>query len=108
MAETARKPQLIPAAWTAADLAQSDRWEYRLSLSEIAELDAALSVAKSRRLTDRTLTRADFPLPTLASTLGRMLRELEDGTGVMLVRDLPVMRWGQVDSQLVYAGFGVH
>jgi len=108
MADAARKPLHIPAAWTAAGLAKSDRWEYRLSPSEVAELDMALGVAKSRGLTDRTLTRAAFPLPTLAPTLGRMLRELEDGCGVMLVRGLPVMRWGQTDSQLVYAGFGVH
>lgn len=83
-------------------------WIYRLSAQEITELDAALAGVKTRRLSIPSIRRADFPLPTLAASLAAIQRELESGGGVMLIRGLPVARWGQADALLVYWGLSVH
>jgi hypothetical protein len=108
MTEICPTPLRIPAAWTAAEMANSTRWIYRMTDADVAELDAALAGVKARRLGVPKITRADFPLPGLAPKLAAMLRELESGSGVVLMRGLPVARWGEADSMTVYWGIGTH
>src|SRR5882724_2697761 len=97
MTRICRAPLDIPAAWKAADLARSTRWTSRFDDADIAELEVALAHVKARKLTIATMTRDEFPLPTVAAKLAAMLDEIENGTGVMLVRGLPVARWGLAD-----------
>jgi hypothetical protein len=54
------------------------------------------------------LTRDDFPLPTLAAAIPAWRAELSGGRGFLLVRGLPVARWGDERSALVYWGLGQH
>lgn len=108
MADIRRTPLQIPAAWTAAEMAKNTDWVHRVSSAEIAELDAAISAVKARSLGIPDIRREDFALPTLAPKIARMQKELEEGSGAMLIRGLPVARWGQEDSLLAYWGIGVH
>jgi hypothetical protein len=52
--------------------------------------------------------REDFALPTLAPAIAGWARELQHGRGFMLVRGLPVARWGDERSALVYWSLGQH
>ncbi len=108
MTEILRSPLLIPAAWRPADMAASTGWIHPLSATEVGELDAALERLEQRALTVDTLTRADFPLATLAARLERVRAELVTGSGVALIRGLPVKHWTEEQSMLVYAGIGAH
>jgi hypothetical protein len=108
MTEIRRTPLRIPAAWTAAEMARTDAWVRRFDAAEIDEIDAALAAAKARGRTAENLTRADFPLPTLGPACADLRREVESGCGVMMLKGLPVGRWGEADSLVVYAGIGVH
>jgi hypothetical protein len=96
-----------PAAWRGADLARDpEAWTHTLHPDQIEELDAARR--RTRGLSLGSIRREDFPLPGLAPTLARWKRELRDGRGFLLVRGLPVARWGDEDSARVFWGLGQH
>jgi len=103
-----RAPLVGPAAWRGAELAARGDWMVTLTPAQIAELDAALAHVKSRGLRLAALRREDVPLPTLAATMAGWRRELADGRGFLVVRGLPVERWGDADASLIYWGLGLH
>ena len=108
MATMTAQPLEGPAAWRGADLARSTDWIWPVSAAAVAELDAALQGVKRRGLAWRDIRREDFPLPGFARTLADVQRELEDGRGVVLLRGLPVERYGEDDLRALYFGIGVH
>lgn len=97
-----------PAAWYGQDLANSDQWIREFTPTEIEELEAAASAVLASGKARTALTREDFSLPTLASSTREWLRELADGRGFMLLRGLPVERWGDDLASLAYLGLGLH
>ena len=54
------------------------------------------------------ITKADFPLPTLAPKLARICDEVLDGRGFALMRGLPVERWSIREAATAYFGIGTH
>ena len=54
-----------PADWRGADLRASTDWIHEFTSDEIAEIENALCAAKVRRAPLNTLTKEDFPLPTV-------------------------------------------
>jgi hypothetical protein len=101
-----REPVGGPAAWRGDALARRDDWIVRLDAAAIAELERARDVA--RRVDLAAMRRADFPLPTLATTIRGWSRELAEGRGFLVVRGLPVARWSEADAAVVYWGLGLH
>jgi hypothetical protein len=73
----------------------------------VADLDRALAAVRQRGLTV-PFAREDFPLSSFVARLADLRREVEDGSGVVLMRGLPVERWGLDGSRLVYWGIGAH
>ena len=105
----AHEPIRGPAAWLGAELARRpETWTHPLGAAEIEELDAARRSLRPRRLPLGAILPEDFPLPTLAPALTNWSRELRDGRGFLLLRGLPVERWGDEDSALVFWGLGQH
>jgi hypothetical protein len=104
----ARTPLGTPAAWRGADLAGRSEWIVQLSAEQIDELDDARAQARDRGLDLHRITRAEFPLPTLAPVIDRWAAELASGRGFLLVRGLPVERWGDEDAALVFWALGQH
>ena len=49
-----------------------------------------------------------FPLPTLGPELARLTRDLIDGRGVVLIRGVPVDRYGKERASWIYWGVGMH
>jgi hypothetical protein len=103
-----RAPIEGPAAWKGSALARSEEWVFRMSAAHVAELQLALDTAHSRGLTLANMRREDFPLPILAATIAGWRQELMQGRGFVLVRGLPVSRWGEEASSIVYWGLGLH
>jgi hypothetical protein len=104
----ALEPIAGPAAWRGAEMARCDDWQVRLGAAQIAELERALAGARATGRRLEALRREDFPLPGLAAELAGWRRELRDGRGFLLVRGLPVGRWGDADAALVFWCLGLH
>jgi hypothetical protein len=97
----ATPPLSGPHVWTSKALLSSPNWGWRLSETHVAELDAAVSHAQSlAELTytasgkPENLTPEQFPLPTLGAEIAALADELEHGTGAVLIRGVPVDRYG--------------
>lgn len=103
-----RKILTGPAVWMGADVQNSDKWVYRFTGNDIAEIDAAYRHALDAGATLATLTKEQFPLPGLRPVLDRLLLELEDGTGLFLLRGVPVERYTKDDLRFIYWGIGLH
>ncbi len=103
-----RRPIECAAAWRGADIAGDDSWMVRLSEPDVAEIESAVAHAKSLGGALATTGRGEFPLPTLAPRIAEWARELRDGRGFVLLRGIPVKRWGEADASLAYWGIGQH
>jgi len=97
-----------PSAWYGPAIAGRSDWIEFLSPDELAEIEAA-----SRQFADadrdwETLNRDEFPLPVLSRRLARILDEVLNGRGFVLLRGLPVERWGRRLSARAFFGLGLH
>ena len=81
-------PVTGPACWTGAELRQRDDWVHTLDSDEISELECALERLTTKQLT--TIQSTDFELPRLGPRLARIRTEILNGTGLVLMRGLPV------------------
>jgi len=106
--QVAREPVAGPSAWLGAELSRRSDWIEPLDAAEIDELDGARASARATGRPLEELRREDFPLPGLARRLAGWARELADGRGFLLVRGLPVGRWGDGDCALVFWCLGLH
>src|SRR5580704_11585478 len=97
-----------PSAWYGPDMAERSDWIESLSPAELAEIESA---SRALELADNdwpTSNRDDFSLPTLVPRLARILDEVLYGRGFVLLRGLPVARWGRRMSAVAFLGLGLH
>jgi len=102
-------PEICDAsAWYGPELLGRPDWIEQLSQAEIAEVEsAARELAESS--TDLTsISAGDFPLPTLGPRLRRLLEEVLNGRGFVLIKALPVERWSAREAAIAFLGIGVH
>jgi hypothetical protein len=92
--------------WRADDV--GERYVFHLTDDHLAELDAALAHAESRVDDVLDISRELFPLPTLGPELARITDELVNGLGMVLIRGVPVERYGKDRASAVYWGVGMH
>jgi hypothetical protein len=98
--------QTGPAVWYGPDMACRTDWIMPLSGGEIAEIDTATKALVARAADIASITRADFPLPTLGPRLERILDDLLRGRGFALLRGLPVERYGMREAATAFFGIG--
>ena len=100
------------AAWRGPELLAAGEWLQHLSDAELAELHAASLPWLDRVERDSAaLNRLDsqsFALPTLGPRLASLRDELQLGRGLVLLRGLPVERWGRRCSAVAFYGLGAH
>jgi hypothetical protein len=92
--------------WRSDELA--DSYVFRLTDDHLAELDAALRAAEAQTDDVLDITREQFPLPTLGPELARITDDLINGRGVVLIRGVPVERYGKDRASSIYWGIGTH
>lgn len=102
------KPVVDPAAWLPEDFARTESWRYVLSDAGIEEIDAAVIAVENRALTAESLTRKDFPLPTVGALIDALREELQNGFGVAQLRGMPIDRWTQAQTAIAFRGIGAH
>lgn len=94
--------------WRQEDVADPCVWTERLSEGDIAELDAALRIARAKSDDLLGIGKEDFPLPTFGRRLARVERELIEGRGFVLLRGLPRDRYDNDEMCVLYWGIGMH
>ena len=83
-------------------------WIERLTYSEIAEVEAAILVAKRSNRDLAAITAEEVSLPTLGPHLQDLLDEVLNGRGFVLIKGLPVERWSKRDAAIAFLVIGVH
>src|SRR5215471_13010913 len=96
------------SAWYGRDLSLDTDWLELLSETEIAELESAMKPLANSSADLTTISRDDFPLPRLGPRLRRLLDEVLNGRGFVLIRALPVGRWSRREAAIAFLGIGVH
>jgi Taurine catabolism dioxygenase TauD, TfdA family len=109
--QAAAEPTLPPevddrSAWYGHNLAKCDDWVERLSEIEIAEVEQVFHQLEDIDLT--SITAKDVPLPTLAPRLHRLLDEVLNGRGFVLIKGLPVERWTRRQAAIAFLVIGAH
>ncbi len=97
-----------PSSWYGQDLATRRNWIEALSESEISEIETATKQLSDAGTEIPAIRRQDFSLPMLGARLQRMLDEVLNGRGFVLIRGLPVERWSRRESAIAFYGLGTH
>jgi hypothetical protein len=90
------------SAWYGPDLKGRTEWIERLSGSEIAEVEIAVKRLEGSSLDLRSIKSDDFPLPLLGARLHRLLDEVLNGRGFVLIRSLPIHRWTRRQAAIAF------
>ncbi len=106
MSSICMTPITGPKAWRGDRLTNDPSWIVTITDADIAEMERALAVAKSTGRAMAEIGREQFPLPTLAPQLARILDEIRNGRGFVVVRGLPVRRYSDDDVGLILWGLG--
>ena len=85
----------LSATWRGSELFASKEWNVRLQTAELTELKF---VADSIGAELQDTQRADVRLSALKQRLCAWQMALEDGSGVVLAKGLPVKEWGEQRS----------
>lgn len=100
--------QATPAAWYGPDMAARGDWIESLAPAELAELETASAALSDRQADLARLSAPEHALPTLAPRLRRMLSEVLEGRGFVLLRGLPVQRWSRRQAAAAFMLLGAH
>lgn len=96
-----------PSAWYGPEMAADpDQWLYELGVTEIAEINGAVSGVVERGTPMLDITRDNFPLPTLGAALDAIQEQVVNGRGFVLIRGLPVDSYTIEESAIGYFGIG--
>jgi Taurine catabolism dioxygenase TauD, TfdA family len=96
------------SAWYGAEICERTDWVARLSEAEIAEVERAVGELEESRVDLVSITAEGVALPTLAPRLQRLLDEVLNGRGFVLIKGLPVERWTKREAAIAFLIIGVH
>jgi Taurine catabolism dioxygenase TauD, TfdA family len=94
--------------WLGRDMANSSRWVREFSPEALATIDEALRHVQRRGIEWSAITKDDFPLPGMEPLFDDIRDELEDGSGIVKLRSLPVSRYSEDELRRIYFGLGTH
>ena len=107
-ADTRRAPVEGVAVWRRADVRDPDRWTIELDDRQRAELARVARAARAAGELPATLRAQDVPLPEMADVLRRIVDQLAEGHGFVLLRRFPVDLLSAEEIELAYVALGLH
>ncbi|HEX3185796.1 MAG TPA: TauD/TfdA family dioxygenase [Pyrinomonadaceae bacterium] len=96
------------SAWYGAAMMARGDWLERLAEEEVDELESAVRRIESSKSDVAAMTAEDVALPTLGPRLRRILDEVLNGRGFVVIRALPLERWTRRQAALAFLAIGVH
>ena len=98
-----------PAAWLGPDMArQPDRWTWRLTAEQIADLDEAVSQLDATGRDIVSFAAIDAPLPHIAERLAELKQDLLFSLGFCLISGVPVERYNLRQAAIAFWCLGAH
>jgi hypothetical protein len=97
-----------PSAWYGQEMAKRNDWIERLSNREVAEIEAAVHRFADSGIDPVMMRPEDFPLLSLGDRLRRIMDDVLNGRGFVLLKGLPIERWSRQQAALAFVGVGVH
>ena len=92
--------------WHGRDIANSSRWIRDFTPAMLVEIEQALRGVQKRGLAWHQVTRADFEIPRTAALLAEAAEELENGSGMMKLRGIPVAKYSEDELRILWFGLG--
>ncbi|TDH58725.1 TauD/TfdA family dioxygenase [Dankookia rubra] len=96
------------AAWVGEDMATQLDWIVAFTPAELTEIDAAIEAHHRAGRAMGEITPETFRLPTLARRLSKVLDDLLEGRGFVLMRGFDVSARSVEDAAIAYLGIGSH
>ncbi len=97
-----------PAGWCSVDMAASRDWLYELSEAEVDAIIRVVRTFDADKIDLMKLSRADFDFGAFNHTLRDIRQQLAYGSGVTMLRGLPVERLGKRPTAIAFWGIGQH
>ncbi len=110
MAEILTEPVSAPDVWRGDEIAGAGDWVIRFTEDDFADFERALAHVAAKHPTNVTEIRAeDFPLPHFRQRIDDIVKRLEHGPGLVLLRGLPIYdRFSVDEATMIYWGMGRH
>jgi hypothetical protein len=102
------QPVVDPAVWSPDDLRDVDSWSYMMTARDADELAAGVAEVRRSGVPLVEITREDFPLQGFADVLADVRRELNDGRGIVMLRNFPTDRLDREGNAIAYLGLGAY
>jgi len=107
-----RKPVVDNANWIGADIASGDGWKHQLDIHEIRDLKSMATVIRPKLGGDAnrlmSISKDQFNIGSLAKRLRNLYRNLKQGSGIALLKGLPIDELELIDVAIIYWGIGRH
>ena len=108
MTEMLQSPVDDDYAWYGPAMASDTGWVHRLTMNDLAEIDAALAEIKTAALAPHSFGKDEFPLQMLGPKIAAILAEVQHGRGFAVLRGLQVEQYSREDLEAVYWGLGCY
>ena len=96
------------SAWEAADFKNNNTWKKVLNNEQVKELLEALGNVKNLNKKIPDFSKKEFILNTLGVNLNSWSKELENGSGFMLLKNIPIHGLNEEDTNILYYGLGLY
>ncbi|MEO6624838.1 MAG: TauD/TfdA family dioxygenase [Burkholderiaceae bacterium] len=100
--------QDLACAWYGPAMASRTDWIEQLSANLLQELEQASATLCASQDDLTQLQPAQYALPTVGPWLARILGDVTQGRGFVLIRGLPVQQWGRRQAAAAFMLMGAH
>ena len=94
--------------WRVDDFSDPDRLFAELGPRELAAIDRLMASLPQKDMPFQMIDGAMFTDPDLDPFMATVLDRIADGSGLVILRGLPVERYGLADMERIYWGLGTH
>lgn len=106
MAARSLEPVIDPAGWSPESLGDADDWSYLITDRDVTEMRDAVDAVRRNGVAIADVDCTTFPLKGFSEILRDVKRELDDGRGIVMMRNFPVEAMSREDAAIAYIGLG--
>lgn len=103
-----RQPIVRSSAWHSGDFPNKEAYSFTLTEAHLSAFDQAIDANRQAHRTLEDITQQDFALAPIARDVAAWCDEVLHGRGFIVLRDLPVDRYGEEDLTTIFWGLGTY